>query len=547
MDHVHLPTAEQGGFFENLFKIYVPRQQCMFHEADLIGLHVISDFLISAAYFSIPVALIYLVRQRKDLAFNWMFLCFAAFIVLCGTTHLFSIAAIWHPMYRLEGIVKLMTGVMSVVTAVLLWRLLPLAMALPSLDEVMRRKEELEQQVAERTMELQSAKERAESASNAKTEFLANMSHEIRTPMNSIVGLTTLLQQGVVSEEKKATVLRTLDLSAQQLMMLIDDLLDISKIESNNIQLEKIPFNLDELMRDVAGMFAEQAAAKNITLELQQNCKDQAEALGDPVRLRQVLLNIVSNAVKFTEKGSVLVRVDCKKRRNTVDIHIDVTDTGIGISADKLEILFTKFTQADTSTTRKFGGTGLGLFISKSLINLMGGEISATSIPGKGSVFSIAVTLPVAKDSAEGRHASHHANTLPKKKSGRRILVVEDNPANRILVTETLAVYGHDYVVAENGKVALEILDTADFDAILMDIQMPVMDGVTATRRIREKESETKKPRTPIIGVTAHAFREDRDRCLKAGMDDYITKPFQPEDLQKILTQYRRKNPGQSS
>lgn len=536
MDHSHHMTqAGNDGFFENLLKVYVPRQQCMYHETGLIGLHIVSDFLIAMAYFSIPLALIFLVRKRKDITFNWIFLLFALFIILCGMTHVFSIISIWSPVYRLEGVIKMVTALASVGTGIFLWRMLPFVLSLPSLSALNQRKDELETLVGERTAELKAAKEKAESASMAKTDFLANMSHEIRTPMNAIVGLTDLLKRGKLKEEKQILFLETLDSSARQLMSLINDLLDISKIESNTVQFEKIPFNLKDLIQEVASINRVSAESKNVEFHVWSECPDALTVTGDSTRLRQVLMNVVGNAVKFTDKGYVRIDARCQQKNEKVRITLDVTDTGIGIPADKLDTVFTKFSQADSSITRKFGGTGLGLSISKTLIGLMGGNISVRSIVGKGSVFTIEITLPVVTSS--GTPSNDGADPVPGQaaKKGLTVLVVEDNAANVMLATSALNIYGYDYEVAGNGKVAVDMLKTKTFDAVLMDIQMPVMDGCTATQLIRQNEAASGRKRIPIIGITAHAFREDRERCLAVGMDEYLSKPFIPEELENIL------------
>jgi len=307
MDHAATPMAKES-FFSNLLADYVPRKMCMFEQREVIALHAISDFLIALAYFSIPVALVYFARRRKDLAFHWIFLLFALFIVLCGTTHIFGILAIWHAYYRLDGLVKLATAIASIGTAIVLWRLIPMALALPSLSEIKKRKDELETLVEQRTSELmetnraliQSA-ERAEAASQAKSNFLANMSHEIRTPMNAIVGLTDLLQRGVPIEQQRL-FFKTMESSATQLLGLINDLLDISKIENHNIALDEVTFSLEKLVAEVVSINAVQAGNRGIELVNDYDCAKPLDVYGDPLRLKQVLTNVVGNAVKFTEK-----------------------------------------------------------------------------------------------------------------------------------------------------------------------------------------------------------------------------------------------------
>lgn len=533
-NHAAMMIADPSdSFFGHLLKPYVPRWQCMYHEGDLIALHVFSDLLIAAAYFSIPVALVYFVRKRKDIAFHWIFLLFAAFIMLCGTTHIFNIIAIWHAVYRLDGLVKLATAIASVGTAVLLWRLIPMALALPGIDEIRRRRDQLEILVAERTAELQVAKEKAEAASAAKTEFLTNMSHEIRTPMNAIVGLTSILRNGQnIPPEKQRVFIDTMATSAEQLMLLINDLLDIARIEANNVRVDHAPFSLKAAVDEVAALARVQAAKNGIDLVVEITGDGSDRVVGDSLRLRQVMTNIAGNAVKFTEHGHVKIALGTHAvapARTAVTVVI--SDTGIGIPPEQREAVFGKFVQGDATITRRFGGTGLGLSISRMLTDLMGGTITLESEVGKGSVFTVSLTFD---NAVEATPAHSSAITAPQDGQARRVLVVEDNDANLLLVSSALEEMHYGFDTARNGEQALNMLAMTTYDAVLMDVQMPVMDGLTATRLWRAKEA-AKGGYTPIIGVTAHALKGDREKCLAAGMDDYLAKPFKPEELQAAL------------
>ena len=517
----------------------------MLHQTDLIWLHIISDSLIALAYFTIPIGLVYFARKRKDLAFNWMFLGFAIFIVLCGTTHVFGVIAMWHAVYRLDGLIKLATAFASVGAAIALWKLMPHALALPSLAEIRKRKDELEVLVEQRTsalMEMNKAlrqsKERAESANKAKSEFLANMSHEIRTPMNAIVGLTDLLQKGNVAKERQSLFLETMQASANQLLNLLNDLLDISKIESKNIRLEEISFRLKDVIADIVSINAVQAAQKHVALVNKYECDPDFKVVSDPLRLRQILMNVISNAVKFTSQGYVEVHTRCENKNvNQVGVTIEVIDTGIGISAEDQCLIFNQFYQSDATATRKYGGAGLGLSISKTLLDLMGGEISVQSEQGKGSKFTIALTLQ--RD--EGRGGSKNAavtSFITPSDFSKRILLVEDNEANILVASSILNTLSYECVVAKNGNEALRIIQSENPDLILMDIQMPEIDGYQTAKIIRYWEQKEGRVPLPIIDVTAHAMKENKEKCLDSGMDDFLTKPFRLEELKSVLDKF---------
>ena len=386
------------------------------------------------------------------------------------------------------------------------------------------------------------AKELAEAANAAKSEFLANMSHEIRTPMNAVVGLANLLEMSANKPERQKEFIHTLKLSAQQLMDLINDLLDVAKLESGQVQLEKTQFSFDEIINEVVSINAVNAREKGIELTVRSNDGTNLQLLGDPLRLRQILMNLVGNAVKFTNEGTVGIALQCDENREEgiAQVRIDISDTGIGIHPQKMETIFSKFSQADTSITRKYGGTGLGLSISKSLVELMGGKITVRSEAGKGSTFSIHLPFSLSTDSAPHKAFDTHAwsDLAAGWKPGHghtRILLVEDFEANVLVATSMLSTFGYNVTVAHNGLEAMEILKRTRFDMILMDVQMPLMDGYKATRAIREHEERNRLPRIPIVGMTAHALQGDRERCVEAGMDDYLAKPFDPQKLAEII------------
>ena len=380
---------------------------------------------------------------------------------------------------------------------------------------------------------LKIAVERANAANIAKSEFLANMSHEIRTPMNAIIGLSHLLGRSRPITDQQKRYLDTLSRSSESLLMLINDLLDIAKIEASGIEIETIPFRLDLILTEIADMMSAKAEEAGLTLRLDLDHIRGMSFLGDPTRLRQIVTNLCSNAIKFTRTGGVVINVISSGMDNGVEqLSVSVTDTGIGIAPEQLDKIFAKFTQADNTVSRQFGGTGLGLAISKTLAELMGGELTVTSQTGEGSTFTLSLVLPVAKvaDTAAPETAAEPA--APARNKGR-VLLVEDYEPNVLVARTLLEDFGYDVDVAGNGQIAVEKAAKGGYDAILMDVQMPVMDGYTATRTIRSNEGG--KTEVPIIGVTAHALAGTREKCLRAGMTDFISKPFVPADLERKL------------
>ncbi|WP_415034203.1 ATP-binding protein [Azonexus sp.] len=398
----------------------------------------------------------------------------------------------------------------------------------------------LEKEVALRTSDLVQARDAAETASRAKSTFLANMSHELRTPMNAIMGLTAILRRRT-EDASAAEQLGKIDHASRHLLHIINDILDLSKIEAERINLEKRDFLLSSVLENTLSLLSHRAASKGLHLhsvvapELARR-----QVLGDPARIGQVLLNLASNAVKFTHTGSIELRLTGMQTQNSqLDLHFSVRDSGIGIAPEVLARLFRPFEQADNSTTREHGGTGLGLAISKRLVELMGGKIGVDSRPGEGSTFWFTLTLPVLDDTAapasEARADAPQCTAelaLRSQSPGTRVLLVEDEPINREVSLALLEDVGFDVDLAEDGVIALALAKENDYALILMDIQMPRMNGLDASRAIRLLPRHAA---TPILAMTANAFAEDRLACLEAGMNEHISKPIDPERLYSTL------------
>lgn len=538
---------------------FPPRWRCGTWSRPLGLLHIVSDITIFFAYVMIPVTLAFFIRKRKDLPFSKLFWLFGAFIIFCGLTHLMEAIIFYWPAYRVAGLLKLCTAIVSVVTSIALIRIIPKALQLKSPTELQSL---VDQQTHEllhandkliaANEQLAQAKKTAELANRTKSDFLANMSHEIRTPMTAILGFTEILSEQTMDPEAHQAI-ETVRRNGRHLLHVVNDILDLSKIEADQLEFESIPISPTQLIQDVCTLHEGLAASKGLALRCEISPRVPAGILADATRINQILSNLISNAIKFTDAGSIRVRARVKSTRDAELLCIDVIDTGMGMTRPQQQRIFAPFTQADSSTTRRFGGTGLGLTIGRRLAELMGGSLKLVrSQIDEGTHFRVILPfqrhdLDAQQSGTETSEASVQQDKSPSKPlTGCNILLVDDGIDNQRLFSTLLTKAGADVTLAENGRDAVNVALRANdehnaFNIILMDMQMPVMDGYTATRALRDAGYSA-----PILALTAHAMADDRAICLQAGCDDYLSKPTNRRDLVEMVLRYVTLHPAQT-
>lgn len=498
---------------------FIPHGYCLSWSPSLLWLTVVSDAVMTLAYLTYPFAIAYFVWKRKDLHYRWLYLTFFnAFILTCASTHLLSVVTIWIPLYWLDAYVKAVSATVATATVFAIWWVIPQALKLPS------------------PAELKIARDKAEAANKAKSVFLANMSHELRTPLNAILGFSSMIQKDEQFPDSQQRNLEIINRSGEHLLSLINDVLDMAKIDAGRIQLEEAPFDLGGMVRDVTDMMSVRAQEKGLQLLIDQSSKFPRFIIGDEARLRQTLINLIGNALKFTQQGGVTLRLGIKQDTVAQLLLIEVEDTGPGIAPEDQLLIFEPFVQLGEQGDNK--GTGLGLTITRQFVQLMGGQLSLESTPGKGSLFRVELPLNEAEEEASAKPKETSPGEVVCLAPGQpsyRVLIVEDQLENQLLLTQLMEAIGIDVKIANNGKQGVELFQSWHPHLIWMDRRMPVMDGIEATIAIRQlPDGQSVK----IVAVTASAFIEQREEMLQSGMDDFLRKPYRANEIYECLAKH---------
>jgi signal transduction histidine kinase/CheY-like chemotaxis protein len=520
---------------------FISHGHCYLWKTGLVSLHIISDATIALAYYSIPFLLIYFISKRQDVPFNGVFLLFGAFIIACGTGHLMEIWTLWHPDYWIAGSLKALTAIISIYTAFALFYLMPQALTLPSPAQLEAINRALTSEIVERKrieQELRKAEEIAQNASQAKSEFLANMSHELRTPLNGILGYTQILQRTESLSEKGRKGISIIYQCGSHLLNLINDVLDLSKIEARKLELNAVGFYFPAFVDSVVEICRIQAEQKVIAFNLKLDPDLPTGIYADEKRLRQVLINLLSNAIKFTHQGSVTFQAKVINQESNTNgqitnykIRFEIADTGTGITPEQTEKIFQPFEQVGNQK-RQTEGTGLGLAISQQIILLMGGQIQVQSEVGKGSTFWFEVQLPESKDWAKVSRIVEQGTIIGYQGQKRTILIVDDKWENRSVIVNLLEPVGFTVIEASQGQEGWEQAIAHKPDLIITDLVMPIIDGFKFIKRLRWSNQFKK---VAVIASSASVFAADQYKSIDAGANIFLPKPIEAEALLELL------------
>ncbi len=522
---------------------FIPHGHCYLWKTGLVWLHIISDATIAFAYYSIPFLLIYFISKRQDVPFNGVFVLFGAFIVACGTGHLMDIWTLWYPYYWISGCLKAFTAIISIYAAFALASLMPQALMLPSPAQLEAINRTLSTEIVERKrieQELRKAEEVAQNSSQAKSEFLANMSHELRTPLNGILGYTQILQRTESLTEKGRKGLGIIYQCGSHLLTLINDVLDLSKIEARRLELYAVDFYLPAFIDSVTEICRIRAEQKVIGFHIELDPNLPTGIHADEKRLRQVLINLLSNAMKFTQEGSVTFKVQVTGRESNANgqtnyrIRFLVIDTGTGIKSEQAEKIFQPFEQVG-SQKRQSEGTGLGLAISQKIVLLMGGQIQVQSTLGQGSTFSFEAEFPESKDWAKVSRVVDQGTIIGYLGQRRTILIADDKWENRSVIVNLLEPVGFTVVEASQGQEAWEQALAHKPDLIITDLVMPILNGFDLINRLRQSKQFQE---IAIIASSASVFAIDQHKSIDVGADAFLPKPVEAETLLEMLRQF---------